>query len=351
MSVERERFELKVGVFVLIGVVAFGALIIVLGSKQEMFARQYPLYAEFESVSGLKQGAPVRLSGVDVGIVDAISFPDDLKSPKLKVRLLIRSSVRDRIRQDSKASISTQGVLGDKFVKITLGTKGKPVVKNEIIPSEKPADYMALADSAGDLLGRLTSIATKVDVMMTQSTGGDAIKSLGELFATAQDILEEVKTGDGLLHTLIYDDEAGKTLKDLQLASANLAALTEQMKSGDGAIPALFNDPKTKESLDKALASMANVDKATADAADAAAKLKSILERIDKGEGTVGALINDPAVYDDLVALMGGAKRNRILRGVIRHTIDKNEKIDEVPVKGEDQKNDKKDDKKKKDGP
>ena len=338
MSMERERFELKVGVFVFIGIIAFGALIIVLGSKQQMFQRQYPLYAEFESVSGLKQGAPVRLSGVDVGIVDGISFPDDETSRKLKVRLLIQNSVRDRIRQDSKASISTQGVLGDKFVKITLGTTGNPIAKNSTIPSEKPADYMALADSAGDLLGRLTSIATKVDVMMTQSTGGDAIKSLVGLFASAQDILEEVKTGDGILHTLIYDDEAAKAFKDLQVASANLAALSSELRDGKGVLPALFNDPKTKESLDKALASMANLDKASTDAAVAAASLRSIMERVDKGEGTVGALINDPAMYDDLMALIGGAKRNRILRGVIRHTIDKNEAVDEVPVKGEDKK-------------
>lgn len=344
MSVERERFELKVGMFVFVGIVAFGALIIVLGSKQHMFQRQYPLYAEFESVAGLKQGAPVRLSGVDVGVVDGISFPEDESSRKLKVRLTIQNAVRDRIRQDSKASISTQGVLGDKYVKITLGTTGKPVAKGSTIPSEKPADYMALADSAGDLLGRLTSIATKVDVMMTQSTGGDAIKSLGGLFASAQDILEEVKTGDGLLHTLIYDDEATKAFKDLQVASANLAALTAQLKDGKGALPALFNDPKTKESLDRALASMANVDKASADAAVAAAKLRSIMERVDKGEGTLGALINDPAMYDDLMALLGGAKRNRILRGVIRHTIDKNEEIEEVPVKGEEKKDTKKKD-------
>lgn len=342
MSVERERFELKVGIFVFVGIVSFGALIIVLGSKQQMFARQYPLFAEFESVAGLKQGAPVRLSGVDVGIVDSISFPDDETSRKLKVRLLVQSSVRERIRQDSKASIATQGVLGDKFVKITLGTTGKPVARGSTVPSDKPADYLALADSAGDLLGRLTSIATKVDVLLTANSGGDAVRSLGGLFASAQDILEEVKTGDGLLHTLIYDDEATRAFKDLQTASANLAALSSELREGKGALPALFNDPKTKESLDKALAAMANLDKASADAAVAAAKMKNVMERIDRGEGTIGALVNDPAVYDDLQALLGGAKRSRILRGVIRHTIDKNEEIAEVPVKGEDKKKDEK---------
>lgn len=333
MSVERERFELKVGIFVFVGVFALGALIIVLGSRQEMFSRQYPIYAEFEQVTGLKQGAPVRLSGVDVGVVDGIFFPDDPSSRKLKVRLLIRNNVRERIRQDSKAAITTQGVLGDKYVKISLGTTGEPVRRGETIPSEKPADYMALADSAGDLLGRLTSIATKVDVLMTTNSGGDAMKSVGGILASVEEIFDEVKHGDGLLHTLIYDDEAAQTFKDLQTASANLAQITTEIRSS-GVVQTL-SDPKTKESLTKATNAMANLEKASADAAQATADLKSIMERIDKGEGTVGALINDPAVYDDLRALLGHAKRNRILRGVIRHTIDKNEQVEEVPVKGE----------------
>lgn len=331
MSIERERFELKVGIFVFVGIVALGALIIVLGSKQEMFSRQYALYTEFEQVGGLKQGAPVRLSGVDVGIVDGISFPDDPSSRKLKVRLLIRSNVRERIRQDSKASIANRGVLGDKYVKISLGTKGDPVRRGATIVSEKPADYMALADSAGDLLGRLTSIATKVDVLMSSSSGGEAVQSLGGVFASVEEILGEVKNGDGLLHTLIYDDEAARTFRELQTASANLAAITGEIRESGAA--KILADPKTKESLSKAMDAMANLEKASADGAVAAANMRSVMERIDRGEGTVGALINDPAVYDDLRSLLGGAKRNRILRGVIRHTIDKNEKIDDVTVK------------------
>lgn len=325
MSVERERFELKVGVFVFVGIAAFGALILLLGSKQDMFSRQYPLYAEFEQVSGLKVGAPVRLSGVDVGVVDGISFPDDPSSRKLKVRLLVRTSVRDRIRQDSKAAITTQGVLGDKYIKVSLGTKGDPVRRGATLPSDKQADYRALADSAGDLVGRLTSIATKIDVMLSTGSSGEAVKSLGGVFAQVEDILEEVKTGDGLLHTLIYDDGATKTFRDLQAASANLAAITAELKNGEGALPALLDDPKTKESLQKAMTAMANVEKASADAAQAAADLRVVMDRVEQGEGTLGALVNDPGVYDDLRALLGRAQRNRVLRGVIRHTIEKNE--------------------------
>lgn len=327
MSVQRERFELKVGVFVFVGIAALGALILLLGSKKDMFSRQYPLYAEFEQVAGLKIGAPVRLSGVDVGVVDGISFPDDPSSRRLKVRLLVRTSVRDRIRQDSRASITTQGVLGDKYIKVSLGTVGEPLRRSSMLPSEKQADYLALADSAGDLVGRLTSIATKIDVALSSGSSGEAVKSLGGVFARVEDMLEEIQTGDGLLHTLIYDDDAAKSFRDLQTASANLAEITAALKDGDGALPALLDDPKTKESLTRAMAAMANMEKATADAAQAAADLRAVMGRVEKGEGTLGALVNDPGVYDDLRALLGRAQRNRVLRGVIRHTIERNEEV------------------------
>lgn len=332
MSLERERFELKVGIFVFVGIVALGALIIVLGSKQDMFSRQYPLYAEFEQVGGLKVGAPVRLSGVDVGVVDGISFPDDPGSRRLKVRLLVRSSVRNRIREDSKAALATQGILGDKYLKISLGTTGEPLHRGATIRSEKPADYLALADSAGELVGRLTSIASKVDAILATGSGGEAVRSLGGLLASAQELFEEVKTGDGLLHVLLYDEDAAKTLRDARAATANLAAITAAIRAGEGALGQLVADPTTKESLAKALAAMANLEAATADVAAAAEDLRRVMERIDRGEGTVGALVNDPGVYDDLRALLGGAKRNRVLRGVIRHTIEKNEKAGGAPA-------------------
>src|SRR2546430_14671322 len=117
---ERERFELKVGIFVFIGIVMLGVIIVLLGSKQDLFAREYPLWAEFTEVGGLKPGAPVRLAGVDVGVVDAIEFPKPGEK-NLRVKMMIRTSVRSRIQTDSKASVSTQGVLGDKFISISLG--------------------------------------------------------------------------------------------------------------------------------------------------------------------------------------------------------------------------------------
>ncbi len=326
---DRERFELKVGIFVFVGILMLGLIVVVLGAKQDLFSSQYRLYAEFEEVSGLKVGAPVRLSGVDVGTVDEIKFPDTKGEKKLKVRLQIRSEVRDRIRDDSKAEIATQGVLGDKYIGISLGTDGAPLAPGTVMASTPPTNFAGIIETAGKTMEHIESITGKVDAMVNPGTGEEAKKGIQNTFSSVAAILHEVETGTGLLHKLIYDKESGKLVDNVKEASANVAALTNDARNGKGVIPALLNDPKPKATLDHLAATAANLEKTTA-------QLNDVIGRIDRGEGTVGSLINDPGVYDDIRALLGRAKRNRILRTVIRHQIDKNENLPKAtPVPSE----------------
>jgi len=318
--VDQERLELKVGVFVFVGMVMLGIIIAMLGAKQDLFSAQYPLYAEFEDVAGLKLGAAVRLSGLDVGLVDSIEFPEKPTDRKLKVKLMVRTSVRQKIRADSRASITTQGVLGDKYVAISLGSEGAALESGALIASEPPTNYAGIVETAGRTIEHIESISQKIDAMINPGTGADTKKGLQEATVAVGDILHEVQSGDGLLHKLIYDKESAKLLDHVADASANVSALTADARTGKGVVPALLNDPKQKETLDKLAATVDELHRSTAE-------LNVILGRIDRGEGSLGALINDPGVYDDLRALLGRAKRNRILRTVIRHQIDKNENL------------------------
>ena len=319
---DRERFELKVGIFVFIGIVALGVIIVLLGSKQDMFSRQYPLYAAFEDVGGLKPGAPVRLAGVDVGTVERIDLPATPGDKQLRVRMMIRSEVSDRIRQDSKAEISTQGVLGDKYVAVTLGTEGEPHKPNDTILSEQPADYFAFLETAGKAAGNIASITAKLDAMISSSAGGATKSSVAMTLSNLAAITGEVQHGHGLLHELIYDPKGAQTIDQLHDTAANLAAVTGDIKAGKGALGELLNDPKGKEAIAKIYDAAGNLDTTTKNFAE-------VSKKVNDGEGTLGALVNDDGVYDDIRALLGRAKRNRILRTVIRHTIDKNEKLPE----------------------
>jgi phospholipid/cholesterol/gamma-HCH transport system substrate-binding protein len=115
------RLEVKVGLFVLatalVGVVA----VLLLGKSKHVFEQRVKLHATFHDVAGLVQGAPVRVSGVNVGTVSQISFVRAEPRPEIQVDLQVTQSALGLIRADSVARISAQGLLGDKIVEIAAG--------------------------------------------------------------------------------------------------------------------------------------------------------------------------------------------------------------------------------------
>jgi phospholipid/cholesterol/gamma-HCH transport system substrate-binding protein len=116
---KRDGLELGVGIFVLAGLACLAYLAIHLG-KMEIYGGGYQVVANFDNASGLKVGAPVEVAGVEVGRVDSIRLtPDD----RARVRLVVEQGLK--IYDDAIASIRTRGVIGDKYVKLSLGSSGK----------------------------------------------------------------------------------------------------------------------------------------------------------------------------------------------------------------------------------
>jgi phospholipid/cholesterol/gamma-HCH transport system substrate-binding protein len=112
---KRANLELAVGVFVLIGLACLAYLAVNLG-KMEIYGGGYQLFANFDNVSGLKQGAQVEVAGVPVGRVDSIKL-----TPMFQARVGVKLEKGLKIYQDAIASIRTKGIIGDKFVKISPG--------------------------------------------------------------------------------------------------------------------------------------------------------------------------------------------------------------------------------------
>ena len=138
--------EIKVGIFVVVILFLFGAAVFTIGSHQKYFQRQYTLWASFSNISGLIVGAPVRLAGLTVGRVNTIRFPEDTGAKTITVELKINKAVQKRIRDDSIASIQTMGLLGDKYVEVSLGSPDHAVLQDEArIDSVDPIDLLAYA--------------------------------------------------------------------------------------------------------------------------------------------------------------------------------------------------------------
>jgi phospholipid/cholesterol/gamma-HCH transport system substrate-binding protein len=133
------NIETGVGIFLIIGLICLGYLSVSLGDVNLFGTNQYPLKAHFANISGLKEGATVEIAGVTVGKVSKITLDDYEAS----VELLIDPGVK--IQEDSIASIRTQGIIGDKYIKINPGGADENISSGgEIIETESTIDLEEL---------------------------------------------------------------------------------------------------------------------------------------------------------------------------------------------------------------
>jgi outer membrane protein OmpA-like peptidoglycan-associated protein len=140
----------RVGVFVVLALLFLSVGVFLIGNKDALFTPTYRLQAQFQNVDGLNNGAEVRVGGIDQGTVTAIDLPSQ-PDGSVTVVMKLRGNTRDIIKKDSRASISTEGLLGDKFVEISFGSVKSPeVADNDTIASDKPEDMSQQAHQIGD---------------------------------------------------------------------------------------------------------------------------------------------------------------------------------------------------------
>ncbi len=245
---KRVANNLILGLFLLVGFLGFLFVIFSIGGGTGFFRSNYTLVAKFSHVKGLHAGSEVTLSGLRIGVVSDIKLPK-ASSRELEIFMSISKSVQDQIRHDSVAIIRTQGVLGDKFLEITIGSPDAAVLKNgDPITTQEESDLFA---KSGNVLKGLETHFEK---------GGSVEKLLVNLGKTAE----------------------------------NLNVLTSQMRQN-----------KSGDKLGKSLA-----------------HLEAILKKIDDGEGTLGGLVSDPTVYEDIKSMVSGASRSNMLKSFIRDFVD-----------------------------
>ncbi len=246
---KRVMNNLILGLFLLVGFLGFLFVIFSVGGGAGVFRSTYSLVGKFSHVKGLHAGSEVTLSGLRIGVVSDIKLPKGGPTKELDILMSINKSVQEQIRADSTAIIRTQGVLGDKYLEITIGSPDSPVLKN------------------GDLI-----TTTEESDLFTK--GGNVMKGLESQFVPGGNV--------------------EKLLVNLGKAAENLNVLTTDLRKERGGA-----------TLGKSLA-----------------HLESILKKIETGEGTIGGLIADPTVYEDIKSLVSGANRSNMLKSFIRDFVD-----------------------------
>lgn len=270
---ENRSEEYRVGIFVTLGVLLFAATVLFLGGNRHMFRSKYHLKIQFETVEGLAKGGVVQLAGMPVGNVESIGIAPG--GDGMEVIVLIDQSVQPRITEGSKASMRTQGALGDKFVFIAPGPKeNKPLSEGSVMEIEKGADLLSALSRKGSDVERIFTILQQVELFVTQLNAGGRTE---KIMSNLADATEELKKATG---------QANLLLKDIR------------------------GDKDTDGSLKKSLS-----------------HLTSVLEKIDKGTGTLGGLVNDSSIHDKLKEILGTTKKSQNMKSLIRDTIQKAETV------------------------
>src|ERR1700761_1904231 len=164
---KEKNYKWKLGLFAITAlVIAVGAIYYV-GKEKNKFGSVLHISAQFSSVSGLKMGSNVRLGGIDVGTVNGIDLVSDTT---VQVDMIIQKKVQKFIKKDAKASIGSDGLMGDKVIVITAGNPGTPIVaEGDSLPSLKPIETEAImaslktsADNAAVITGNLADISNRI---------------------------------------------------------------------------------------------------------------------------------------------------------------------------------------------
>jgi len=186
----KSSFELKVGIFIFIGIVILSVIVFSIGNFYTL-KRGYDLKVIFTFANGLSVGAPVRYAGVEVGEVEDIKVYFDEKEDMPMVEILIWVSRNTWINEDAKATINTLGLLGEKYLEIMPGTKEARLLKNgEILRGQDPVSTEELTrDMKKTLIKVDTMIASINDVV-----GDEGFKSsIKNTASNVEELTEDIK--------------------------------------------------------------------------------------------------------------------------------------------------------------
>jgi phospholipid/cholesterol/gamma-HCH transport system substrate-binding protein len=234
----RTRMAL-VGAFVIVGLGLFAAGLFLIADRRLLFAEQFEITATFGKVTGLQVGARVRVAGLDAGEVLEIA-PPLRPSDRFRVRLRIRSDLQHLVRADSVPAIQTDGIVGNAFVQVAVGTESSPVVSDgDTVRGMDPIEFADLIQE-----GRNTFRVVATEVADLRGDVSTAIKALTGTAETATQVIDKV---GGNVETLTATSAAA--MRDARAAVSEAQSVIADIRSGRGTIGRLVTDDKLYESV------------------------------------------------------------------------------------------------------
>lgn len=286
--------ELKLGIVGIVVLVLLTTIIIAIGGQAGFWWQRYPLKARFSQVNGLKNGAVVRLNGMEVGKVTAIEF----SGSQVDVSIEVQDKVRPLITTESTASLGSLSLLGEPIVDISAASSGALLPDWAYLKVDEKVGLGGLTETASDSLeqaGRLLSDIREGRGSVGKLFADPALyNELRDFAASASTVAAYMRDGRGTLGKLAKDPVA---YEQLQAAMTRLNAITQKIDTGEGSLGRLLNDPAMAKSL-----------------TGTAANAEQLTSRLNRGEGTMGKLMTDQQLYDRFNSAAG--RLEQVVSGV-----------------------------------
>lgn len=323
--------ELRVGIFVLVGLVIL-AVAILWVTGVGFFGPKYQLRAYVSEAEDVQVGAPVTLDGVNVGNVQSIhltAHPED-RLHAVTMVLQILKKYQPYIRTDSRASLITAGLLGDRYMNITRGLTGSPIPDNGIVQGEETPDIKQVVQRGADVMQKLSVLTDDVTAMMNSVQNGNGTvgklmkdpslyNHLNDTASKFDALATSIQQGKGTIGKLASSDEL---YNKVDTAVGHLDDATAALSSQKGTLGKLIYDPTAYNNISGmaqkgnallgdirdgkgTLGKLATDDQLYTNLRDATANIRDVTGKLNDGQGTMGKFFTDPQLYDNLTGLTG----------------------------------------------
>ena len=318
MMAKRIINNVKLGLFVLAGLVFLVLLLYMIGKDQNLFGETYKLKTRFNNIQGLVVGNDVRFAGIQAGTVKKISIINDTV---IEVTMIIDTKMKNIIRKNAITSINTDGLVGNRVV--------------NIVPAHNPGPF---ADE-GDILVSRKAIATDDMLQTLYKTNIDVADIAADLKTTVQRINSSTALW-ALLNEQSIPENLKVSVSNIRSATVkagtladNLNAIVLDVKSGKGSLGVILTDTSLAKNLNEAVLKIKTVaEKADDLAIELNNMAADIRQDVNQGKGTVNALLKDSLIViklntsldniqkgtDGFNQSMEALKHNFLLRGYFR---------------------------------
>lgn len=267
--------DIKLGIFVLLGIVLFLVAVFFVGSENNIFNKTFIAYSVFKNVEGLKHGDNVWLSGVKIGTVKNVEI---VSEGKVIVTLSLKDRQNQFIKKNATAFIGSDGLVGNKIVVIRPGDAQEILQDTDTIGAFSPTDTQELFNIARDVGENTRSLTDNLKKLTQKINDGQGI--VGEFLQdgrVAQDIRIAV---DGFKST------SAQTTR----ASGELAAMMYKLNHGEGLVHRLTTDTSLAMVFDQALH---NVREVSQHSAEVSKDLQSLVSKMNSNNSAIGVLLAD----------------------------------------------------------